>query len=382
LTAVSSVHALELKKGDHVAIVGSALADRQQHFGWLEAFIHKAYPELDLTVRNLGFAGDEFNLHPRSDEVPPTEYFLDMKKGDVNAKGIANGQVGNTDVVFKAGTEFHAGVILAYWGFNESFKGESGLAEFRTKLDEYLKTLLRSDFGAGRPRIVLFSPIAHENLRSPNFGDGAVHNGNLGLYAAAMADVAKANGIEFVDLFTASTELYRTAKTPLTINGIHLNQQGDQALGLAQGIAADDVGAFGEQLHAGQEFGDLASGRWQRILGDSWAEPTSVNRVLLCSGKVYYELDARRQELNARNIAILRVEQLYPLTSEHLAEALAPFPTNAPVIWVQEEPANMGAWTHMRMHFSEVLSRSTPLRCISRPASASPATGSSNSTTG
>ena len=125
--------------------------------------------------------------------------------------------------------------------------------------------------------------------------------------------------------------------------------------------------------------GDLASGRWQRILGDSWAEPTSVNRVLLCSGKVYYELDARRQELNARNIAILRVEQLYPLTSEHLAEALAPFPTNAPVIWVQEEPANMGAWTHMRMHFSEVLSRSTPLRCISRPASASPATGSSNS---
>ena len=234
LTVVSSVQALELKKGDHVAIVGSALADRQQHFGWLEAFIHKAYPDLDLTIRNLGFAGDEFNVHPRSDEVPPTEYFLDMKKGDVNAKGIANGQVGNTDVVFKAGTEFHAGVILAYWGFNESFKGEPGLGEFRTKLDEYLKTLLRSDFGAGRPRIVLFSPIAHENLRSPNFGDGAVNNGNLGMYAAAMTDVAKANGVEFVDLFKASTELYRTTKTPLTINGIHLNQQGDQALAAVQ----------------------------------------------------------------------------------------------------------------------------------------------------
>lgn len=99
--AASSMHALELKKGDHVAIVGSGLADRQQHFGWLEAFIHRAFPDLDLTFRNLGFAGDEFNVHPRSDEVPPIEYFLNMKQGDVIAKGVANGQVGNVDVVYR-----------------------------------------------------------------------------------------------------------------------------------------------------------------------------------------------------------------------------------------------------------------------------------------
>jgi hypothetical protein len=103
---------LELKKGDHIAIVGSGLADRQQHHAWLETLIHRAYPELDLTIRNLGFAADEVNRHPRSDEVPRTEYFLNMNKGDTAVK------IKDTDVVYKAGTDFHATVILAYWGFN------------------------------------------------------------------------------------------------------------------------------------------------------------------------------------------------------------------------------------------------------------------------
>src|SRR5260221_8103411 len=126
LSSLAALHAapLELHKGDNVAIVGSGLADRQQHHAWLETLIHKAYPDLELTVRNLGFAADEVNAHPRSDEVPTTEYFLGMRKGDTHAS------VGekNTEVVYKAGTDFSANVILAYWGFNESFKGEAGLA--------------------------------------------------------------------------------------------------------------------------------------------------------------------------------------------------------------------------------------------------------------
>ena len=78
---------LELNNGDHIAIVGSGLADRQQHHGWLEALIHKAYPDLELTVRNLGFAADEVNVHPRSDEVPTTEQFPEHKAGDDHAEG-------------------------------------------------------------------------------------------------------------------------------------------------------------------------------------------------------------------------------------------------------------------------------------------------------
>ncbi len=220
---------LSLQKGDHIAIVGSGFADRQQHHGWLEALIHKAYPAHELTVRNLGFVADEVNLHPRSDEVPTVEQFLDMKPGTTTLT------VGKTDVTYHWGTDFHANVILAYWGFNESFKGEAGVADFKKALDEYLKKLTSSDFGKGKPRVVLLSPIAHENLKDPvNFPDGSANNRNLALYTKAMGEVAKANNVQFVDLFTASQDLFAHAARPLTINGIHLTEEGDKQLAPVQ----------------------------------------------------------------------------------------------------------------------------------------------------
>ncbi len=230
---------LELKSGDHIAIVGSGLADRQQHHGWLEALIHKANPNLDLTVRNLGFAADEVNVHPRSDEVPTTDQFLDMKPGTTTVK-----VGGKTEVTYHWGADFHANVILAYWGFNESFKGEAGLADFKKALDEYLKKLAAADYGKGKPHVVLFSPIAHENVKDPvNYPDGSANNKNLALYAKAMAEVANANGVQFMDLFTPSLQLYSQAARPLTNNGILLSEDGDRQLAAVQfkGIFGKDA---------------------------------------------------------------------------------------------------------------------------------------------
>ncbi|MDZ4290002.1 MAG: SGNH/GDSL hydrolase family protein, partial [Prosthecobacter sp.] len=229
VTPALSAAPLELHKGDHIAIVGSGLADRQQHHAWLETLIHKAYPDFDLTVRNLGFAADEVNVHPRSDEVPPTEYFLGLKKGDLTTT------VGKTEVTYKAGADFSANVILAYWGFNESFKGEAGLADFKKALDEYLKKQVAADYGKGHPKVVLLSPIAHENIKNPtDYPDGAANNKNLSLYSKAMAEVAAANSVPFIDLFTLSQGVYAKAATPLTINGIHLSEDGDKALAPVQ----------------------------------------------------------------------------------------------------------------------------------------------------
>ena len=231
LAALTSLQAapLQLQKGDQVAIVGSGLADRQQHHAWLEALIHKAYPDLNLTIRNLGFAADEVDVHPRSDEVPTTEYFLGLKKGDVKTT------VGKTEVTYKAGTDFGANVILVYWGFNESFKGEAGLADFKKALDEYVKKQLGADYGKGHPRIALLSPIAHEDLKDPtNFPNGAANNKNLALYTKAIGEVAAANKVTFVDLFTPSQQLYAKASYPLTINGIHLTEDGDKQLAPVQ----------------------------------------------------------------------------------------------------------------------------------------------------
>lgn len=122
---------------------------------------------------------------------------------------------------------------------------------------------------------------------------------------------------------------------------------------------------------------DLAKGRFERVLLDEQMRDLSqAERVLLCSGKLYFELCERRETLDLKNVAILRVEQLYPLPKKHLQQALETVPDGKEVIWVQEEPENMGAWRFMLAHFGAQLFDRLPLRCVSRPESASPATGS------
>jgi 2-oxoglutarate dehydrogenase E1 component len=124
-------------------------------------------------------------------------------------------------------------------------------------------------------------------------------------------------------------------------------------------------------------LGELANGSFQRIIPDQWkSERKSVERVLLCSGKVYYELEEEREKRNRSDVAILRVEQLYPLTTEALQAALAPFGAKTPVVWVQEEPENMGAWRHMLVHHGLQLKDIRGFSGVCRPAAASPATGS------
>ena len=230
LSAVLPAQTLQLQKGDNIAYVGSGLADRQQHYGNLEALIHQANADKELVIRNLGFSGDEVHTRHRSDEVPTLEYFLDMKPGDLTTKS------GNTTVTYHAGAHFHANVLLAYWGFNESFRGPDGLEEFKKNLDGFLKKHLAADYGKGKTRIVLFSPLAHEDMKSPDFDAkiAARNNKNLELYTAGMAEVAKANGVHFIDLFHPTAQLFAGSARRLTTNGIHLNTEGDAAVAALQ----------------------------------------------------------------------------------------------------------------------------------------------------
>lgn len=122
---------------------------------------------------------------------------------------------------------------------------------------------------------------------------------------------------------------------------------------------------------------ELAEGRFHRILPDmSSTDPKSVKKVILTSGKLYYELAEARQETGRDDLAILRLEQYYPLSKETLDEALSPYADDTPVVWVQEEPENMGALPHIRLQVAPMLDERRPFSWISRPPSASPATGS------
>lgn len=122
---------------------------------------------------------------------------------------------------------------------------------------------------------------------------------------------------------------------------------------------------------------ELAEGRWQPVLDDpAVGERGGVRRLVLCSGKVYYDAVADERRALAREMAIIRVEELYPFPAEELRALLASYPAVEEVIWLQEEPENMGAWTYIRPKLEELIGGRWSLRYIGRPPASSPAEGS------
>jgi 2-oxoglutarate dehydrogenase complex dehydrogenase (E1) component-like enzyme len=138
------------------------------------------------------------------------------------------------------------------------------------------------------------------------------------------------------------------------------------------------------RLRAAQsEVSDFTSGSFRPVLADPGVNgeqprPADVRRVLLCSGKVFYDLAGHRAKEGISDTAILRLEMLHPFPADSLREALSAYPS-AEVRWVQEEPENMGAWTYVAFRLPALLPGRPPLTLRARPASASPAVGSHKS---
>jgi putative heme-binding domain-containing protein len=234
---------LELRPGDHICIIGNTLADRMQHDGWLETLIQSRFPKHELVFRNLGFSGDELNLRLRSANFGSPDQWLASSQPIpepgklVTRKGLTDNRLERTNT--------RADVIFAFFGYNESFAGEAGLEQFKKDLDAFIKhTLAQKYNGKSAPRLVLFSPIAHENLHDRSLPDGRENNERLELYTKAMGEIAGANSVVFVDLFHPTQQLYsKSPDKPLTINGIHLNTRGNEAVAriIDQALFADDV---------------------------------------------------------------------------------------------------------------------------------------------
>lgn len=211
-------------KGDVVATIGNGLADREQHDGWTETYLQVAQPDKALTFRNLSHTGDRPGHYPRNSGFTPMPDYLRHVK---------------------------ASVIFAFFGYNESFAGSSGLAAYEKKLIEMIRDLRATQpDGKTFPRIVLFSPIAHENFGDPNLSDGVENNKRLALYSAVMQKVAGQEGITFVNLFEPTKALYESNDKPLTINGIHLNEFGNRLVGkvIAEALTGAPIKAADAQL--------------------------------------------------------------------------------------------------------------------------------------
>lgn len=194
----------EFSKGDTVAILGNGLPDRMQHDGWMETVLQAQMPELQVRFRNMSASGDRPDSFPRSKGQASMTEYLQLVKPDV---------------------------VFAFFGYNESYDGVEKADAYRKKLVDFVqKTRAARPNGKSFPRIVLFSPIAHEDTRNPNLPDGKAHNVQLEAYTKATEAAAKEAGVAYVDLFHPSIGLFKSAAKPLTINGVHLTAEGNRRL--------------------------------------------------------------------------------------------------------------------------------------------------------
>jgi 2-oxoglutarate dehydrogenase complex dehydrogenase (E1) component-like enzyme len=133
---------------------------------------------------------------------------------------------------------------------------------------------------------------------------------------------------------------------------------------------------------AASRLEELTSGAFQEVIGDPHVVGSGTRRLLLCSGKVYYDLINKREELRRNDIGIIRIEQLYPFPLARLTDILQRYPDTAELFWVQEEPENMGAWYFVEEQMQSIVHPTgangpakRQLRYIGRPTAASPAAG-------
>jgi len=230
---------LELKKGDHICIIGNTIAERMQHYGWLEARIQSRFAGQELVFRNLGYSGDEIdgwqnpNHRMRSMSFGSQDEWLSGNAPCPQPTKLSPRDSGKVRENRFELTNTKADVIFAFYGYNESFAGEAGLAKFKADADAFVKHTLGQKYnGTSEPRLVLFSPIAQEFINDPNLPSKeavAATNARLKMYSNALSEVAKSNDIQFVDIFETTARESEPGKS-LTINGIHQNELGDSLI--------------------------------------------------------------------------------------------------------------------------------------------------------
>lgn len=236
---------LELDAGARVALVGNGLGSRMMLFGHFETAVQRRHAGDRIVIRNLCDEGDTPGFRPHSGRPSPwafpgAEKFHPPLSEATDRWGSGHTGYGDFESPDQWLTRLGADVIVAFFGFNESFRGADGLDDFKAELGGFVRhTLAQKYNGRSAPRLALVSPIAFEDLSSTHgTPDGTVANANLALYSAAMEDVANEAGVRFVNLFAPSQDWFARSTEPMTIDGALLTEDGYRELApiLADGL--------------------------------------------------------------------------------------------------------------------------------------------------
>jgi mono/diheme cytochrome c family protein/glucose/arabinose dehydrogenase len=212
-----------------IVLIGGGLGDRMQYDGYFETLLHLRYPDRELTVRNMCFPGDTAAYRPRAGRdsqwaFPGAEKFRPEFKSH-----RGNGIEPSPDDWLKI---CKPDIMLAFFGYNESFDGPAGVDRFSAELEAWISYTQSQNYnGKAAPAVVLVSPVAFEDLSATrDLPDGKAENLNLALYTEAMRKVAEKTKVGFIDLFSTSRAVFEKSGKPETSNGFLPNDDGNRQL--------------------------------------------------------------------------------------------------------------------------------------------------------
>lgn len=217
---------LKISKGAHIIFVGNNLGSRMMNFGYFETELQLRYPDSLLYIRNMCDGGNTPGFRPHSGRPTPWAFPGAEKFQTELAKSPQT--EGFLEYPDQWISKHKADIILAFFGFDESFQGKAGLENYKAELDAFIKHTLKQQYnGVSAPQLAIVSPIAFEDLSSRfDLPNGKVENSNLALYTAAMKEIAAKNKVHFIDAYAPTTEWFKNTATPLTIDGSQLTEAG------------------------------------------------------------------------------------------------------------------------------------------------------------
>lgn len=223
---------IKVEKGSHISLIGGNLGSRMMNYDHFETEMYVRYPDNSLVIRNMCDGGDTPGFRPHASRNLPWAFAGAEKFQTEYAKNSES--EGHFEYPDQWLTRLKTDVIIAFFGYSESFQGKAGLANFKAELDAFIKYTLSQKYnGVSTPVLSIVSPIAFEDLTSKyDLPNGVKENENLLLYTNAMREVSAANKVLFVDAFTPSKAWYASTAEPLTIDGSQLNAEGYKKLGL------------------------------------------------------------------------------------------------------------------------------------------------------
>ncbi|MEX0779058.1 MAG: PVC-type heme-binding CxxCH protein [Balneolales bacterium] len=260
--AQSDSPTLGIETDSRIVLIGNNLGSRMMNYGHFETEMQLRYPDNSLFIRNMSDGGNTPGFRPHASRESPWA-FPGAEKFQTEL-ATNSGSQGHFPTPDEWLTQLKPDIIIAFFGYSESFQGEEGLENYKAELEAFIQHTKSKNYnGVSTTRLAIVSPIAFQDLSEKyDLPDGSQQNENLSLYAEAMRGVAADNNVLFVDAFTPTKQWFDGSDEELTIDGSQLNEEGYKRF---SNLLADQV--FGSATSKAEDYRDIVH---EAVLDKNW----------------------------------------------------------------------------------------------------------------